>query len=63
MTGSQAAHNLPAHGAIFYIRNEAFDYPKMDIGLEKGHADFLQALLDVLLGELAMTLELLENRV
>jgi len=61
LTGGEARHHLLAQGAQAHVLDEALDHAVVDIGLEQGQADFLQALVDVIFAELAVPPQLLED--
>ena len=43
------------------VLNQLFDDLEVDIGLEQSHADLLQSLLDILLGELSLPAQVFED--
>ena len=58
--GEAECHFL-AEGFGFNPFQEKFNGLHIDIGLEKGEADFLEGILDVFLADFSLTAEVLEN--
>ncbi|HNQ15649.1 MAG TPA: hypothetical protein PKM58_08800 [Pyrinomonadaceae bacterium] len=61
LSGLKAVENLLAEGTLLHVRDELLDDLVVNVGLEQRAADFLEAVLHVLLGQFSLTANVLED--